>query len=93
MSTKYVVVCDNCGEEEFEGSGEYHTNYDADKWDCWWKVSMTVFDSKHQYDFCSIACLRQWANEKLDGSQFYPPLKDPAHPWEPPAPTSGHGRE
>lgn len=66
MSERTILVCDGCGGKQKRGTGEFHTPYDPDFYDCWWRLRRTVFDTPEVYDFCCSECLVGWAQKQLE---------------------------
>ena len=59
MSQKHAVVCDYCKREEEKGNGGGLT---------WFLVSVNRGTRHFDYDFCTIQCIKDWAETVLDTS-------------------------
>ena len=81
MSDLHVRKCDNCDKEQRDGTGEYHVWYDPDKWDGWWHLGVSVWDSKESYDFCSLECVSAWVEKRKLEIAEAETMDGYANPW------------
>jgi len=63
MSTKYTLVCDQCGKETSEGTGQMATSPhgDPDLKSGWYRLQWEMWDMHDMADFCCLKCVAAWA--------------------------------